>query len=124
MKTVLVVDDEYLIRWSLREGLKETFRVLTAGSVMEALDTLAKEPVDAVVTDLRMPGADGMELVEALRAARPSVKIFVISAYGSDAVIDRLFQLDVDGYIRKPFEIELVRDMLETRLRGPEDPAL
>lgn len=116
MKIVLVVDDEYLIRWSLREGLKDRFRVLTAGSVAEALDVLAKEPVDAVVTDLRMPGKNGMELVEALRAARPSVKVFVISAYGSDAVIDRLFQLDVDGYIRKPFEIQLVRDMLETRL--------
>ena len=116
MKTVLVVDDEYLIRWALKEGLKETFRVLTAASVPEALALLKAETVHAVVTDLRMPGGNGMQLVEALRAAGPEVKIFVISAYGSDDVIDRLFQLEVDGYVRKPFEIELVRDMLLTRL--------
>ncbi len=116
MKTVLIVDDEYLIRWSLKEGLKDHFRVLTAGAVAEALALLQAETVHAVVTDLRMPGGNGMQLVEALRQRQPDVKVFVISAYGSDDVIDRLFQLDVDGYIRKPFEIELVKDMLETRL--------
>ena len=116
VKTVLIVDDEYLIRWALKEGLKETFHVLTAASVPEAMALLGAETVHAVVTDLRMPGGSGMKLVEALRAAGPDVKIFVISAYGSDEVIDRLFQLEVDGYVRKPFEIELVRDMLLTRL--------
>ena len=118
MKTVLIVDDEYLIRWSLKEGLKDRFRVLTAATVREALALLQSETVHAVVTDLRMPGDNGMQLVEALRQRQTDVKVFVISAYGSDDVIDRLFQLDVDGYIRKPFEIELVRDMLETRLHG------
>jgi two-component system C4-dicarboxylate transport response regulator DctD len=116
MKTVLVVDDEYLIRWSLREGLKSGFNVLTAGTVDEALAILRSAPVDAVVTDLRMPGRDGLELVELLRSVAPAVKVFVITAFGSDPVIDRLFALDVEGFIRKPFEVQLVRDMLATHL--------
>jgi DNA-binding NtrC family response regulator len=117
MKTVLLVDDEYLIRWSLKEGLKGQFRVLTAASVAEAKAILETEKADAIITDLRMPGGDGMELVEAVRKATPEVKVFVITAYGSDAVVDRLFTLEVDGYLRKPFEIELVRDMLAAHLR-------
>ena len=116
MKTVLVVDDEYLIRWSLCEGLKGSFNVLTAGSVDDAEALLRSTPVDAVVTDLRMPGRDGLELVERLRSVSPAVKIFVITAFGSDPVIDRLFALDVEGFIRKPFEVQLIRDMLATHL--------
>jgi two-component system response regulator PilR (NtrC family) len=118
-KTVLVVDDEFLIRWALQEGLKDRFRVLTAGTVAEALDTLEREAVDAVVTDLKLPDRDGLELIRHLRGFRPEMKVFVITAYGSDDVVDRLFALDVEAYVRKPFEIHLIRDMLEAHLNFP-----
>ena len=119
MKTVLVVDDEYLIRWALFEGLKDRFNVLTACSVDRAVEVLSQMKVDAVVTDLRMPGRNGMELVELLRTHNPEVKIFIVTAYGSDEIIDRAFALDVEGYIRKPFKINLIRDMLECHMTGP-----
>lgn len=115
MKTVLIVDDEALIRWSLYEGLKERFRVVTAESVDRAEELLGELDVDAVVTDLKMPGRGGMELVEAVRRYSPGTKVFIITAYGTDETLDRAFALDVDGYIRKPFEIALIRDMLEAR---------
>ncbi|HKS17227.1 MAG TPA: response regulator, partial [Planctomycetota bacterium] len=63
MKTVLVVDDEYLLRWALKEGLKDRYRILTAGSVDEAIRILETERVDAVITDIRMPMRSGVELV-------------------------------------------------------------
>ncbi len=116
MKTILVVDDEHLIRWSLYEGLKDRFNVLTAASVDRAVALLTKIKVDAVVTDIRMPGRDGMELVQMLRACAPDVKVFVITAYGSDELIDRVYALEIEGFIRKPFKIELIRDMLESHL--------
>lgn len=118
MKKVLVVDDEFLIRWSMQETLKDRFEVATAASVAEALRHIEQGRIDAIITDLRLPDGSGMELVEHLRAHQPWVKIFVVTAYGSDEIIDRLFALDVEAYLRKPFEMRLVRDMLEAHVNA------
>ncbi|MBI2932507.1 MAG: response regulator [Planctomycetes bacterium] len=120
MKTVLVVDDEPLIRWSLREGLKDQFRILAAAGVTEALCLLAREPVDAVLTDLKMPDGNGMELVEYLRRHRPSTRVFVITALGSSDTVERCLQLNVHGYIRKPFDLRLIRDMIQMSAVSPQ----
>ena len=116
MKSVLVVDDEYLIRWALNEGLKERYRVLTVSSVDEALRTLESERVDAVITDLRMPVRSGMDLVKILRSERPGVKVFVISAVGSDDEFNRCYDLDVEAVLRKPLELPLIRRIVELHL--------
>jgi DNA-binding NtrC family response regulator len=116
MKSVLVVDDEFLIRWALREGLKDRYRVMTASSVDEALEFIGSGPVDAVITDLRMPLRSGMELVKYLRGERPEVKVFVISAVGSDGEFNRCYDLDVEAVIRKPLEIPLIRRLMELHL--------
>ena len=118
MKTVLVVDDEYLIRWALKEGLKDRYRVVTAASVDEALKAIEAERVDAVITDLRMPLRSGMELVKFLRGERPEVKVFVISAVGSDDEFNRCYDLDVEAVLRKPLELPLIRRIVEIHLNG------
>jgi response regulator RpfG family c-di-GMP phosphodiesterase len=118
MKTVLVVDDEFLIRWALKEGLKERYRVLTVDSVDEALKVLASEPIDAVITDLRMPLRSGMDLVKFLRGERPDVKVFVISAVGSDDEFNRCYDLEVEAVLRKPLELPLIRRVMDLHLLG------
>jgi len=118
MKTVLVVDDEFLIRWALNEGLKDRYRVLTASSVDEAMKTLRTERIDAVITDLRMPLRSGMDLVRIVRGEHPEVKVFVISAVGSDDEFNRCYDLDVEAVLRKPLEIPLIRRMVELHLDG------
>lgn len=118
MKTVLVVDDEYLIRWALKEGLKDRYRVLTASSVDEAFETMGLEPVDAVITDLRMPLRSGLDLVKYLRGERPDVKVFVISAVGSDDEFNKCYDLDVEAVLRKPLELPLIRGIVEIHLNG------
>lgn len=112
MKTVLVVDDERLIRWSLEQGLKGSYRVLVAADVEEAMQIISTAPVDVLITDLNMPERGGMELIEHVRQHHPHVKVFVITGYGSGATLERCYTLGVDGYIRKPFEIRLIRDMI------------
>jgi DNA-binding NtrC family response regulator len=116
VKTVLVVDDERLIRWSLEQSLCARYRVLTAGDVDAALAVLAREPVDVLITDLKMPGRDGMELVRHVRSAYPATKVFVITAYGTDETVERCHVLEVDGYVRKPFELRLIRDLVGLHL--------
>jgi two-component system response regulator (stage 0 sporulation protein F) len=117
-KTVLVVDDEFLIRWALKEELKDRYHVLTAASVDEALDAVKSGKIDAVITDLRMPMCSGMELVKHVRGLRPEVKVFVISAVGSDDEFNRCYDLDVDAVLRKPLEMPLICRLLELHLEA------
>jgi CheY-like chemotaxis protein len=113
MKTILVVDDEYLIRWALKEGLKTRYRVLAASGVDEALGLLARESVDAVITDIRMPLHSGVELVKRLRGERPEIKVLVISAAGTDDDLRACYDLDVEAVLRKPLELPVIHSMLE-----------
>jgi len=119
MKTVLVVDDEYLLRWALKEGMQDDYRVLTAASVDEALEILKVESVHAVITDLRMPIRGGLDLVRRLRADRPKIKIFVVSAVGSDEECNQCYDLDVEAVLRKPLEVPVIRRMIDLHLRPP-----
>jgi len=87
---VLVVDDEEYVRESLAEVLRaEGLRVTTASGAHEALEVLAKKRFDVIVTDLRMPSGDGLELLEESRAAGIAIPIILISGIGtvSDAVV-------------------------------------
>lgn len=118
MKTVLVVDDEYLLRWALNEGLKDRYRILAAESVDEAIKILDAEPVDAVLTDIRMPLRSGVELVKLIRGQRPDVKVFVMSAVGSDDDMRNCYDCDVEAVLRKPLEIPVIRRMMELHLNG------
>ena len=123
MKTVLVVDDEYLLRWALNESLKDRYRILNAGSVDEALKVLDAEPVDAVLTDIRMPLRSGVELVKLIRGQRPEVKVFVMSAVGSDDDMRDCYDSEVEAVLRKPLEIPLIRRMMELHFNGAAPPA-
>jgi DNA-binding NtrC family response regulator len=116
MKTVLIVDDERLIRWSLTQELRDRFTVYTAASVEEAHDILNRVHVDAVVTDLKMPDEDGIRLVEEIRAKRPDVAILVISAYCVPTIRRHLDELGVIASLSKPFKIAEVRALLERAL--------
>src|SRR5439155_9061329 len=76
---VLVVEDEGYVRSSLGELLGQRgFDVDLSGSVADALASLARTPVDVVLTDLRMPGADGLDLVKRMQAACPLIPVVVL----------------------------------------------
>ncbi len=123
MKTVLIVDDEKLIRWSLCRGLLDEFIVHTADSAEEALNMLARIAVDAVITDLCMPGMNGVEFAQRLREIRPGLPVFAITAYSSETAIRDLRSHGVLQIIPKPFDMEKVRAMLRRHLAGGEPVA-
>jgi len=102
---ILVVDDEKRMVESLRDYLAlEKIEVRTAGEGAEAEKLLAEEPFDALVTDLRMPGVDGMNLLRWTREEGPSIPVIIISAHGevSDAV--EAMKLGAYDYLVKPFD--------------------
>lgn len=114
---VLVVDDEAYVRDSLVALLRARgFDVSAAGAVPEALAVLARTPVDAVLSDLRMPGADGLELVKRLQAAAPEVPVLILTGHGSVPSAVACLKAGAADYILKPADPEAVEVALERAL--------
>lgn len=81
---ILVVDDEHLVRWSICRFLEsEGFEAREASSGREALEIMATEEVSILVTDLMMPGMDGVELIRRARALNPGLAVLVVTAVDS-----------------------------------------
>ena len=118
-KRILIVDDEEKVVFFLRESLEELgqdFVVEAAKSGEEALEKIEHQPFDLVVSDLRMPGIDGLELLESVKELSPNTRLILMTAYGSDEVEAEARRLQIYEYITKPFHvsdlIEAARDAL------------
>jgi CheY-like chemotaxis protein len=123
-KRVLVVDDEEKVVFFLRESLEELgqdFVVQAARSGEEALEKIQAEPFDLVITDLRMPGIDGLELVERVKELSPKTHLIMITGYGSDEVEAEARRFEVYRYITKPFHVS---DLLEAARDALADVAV
>jgi two-component system response regulator AtoC len=116
---VLVVEDEAYVRDSLVEILRaRRFEASPASSVAEALEHLARVPVDVVLSDLRMPGADGLELVRRMQTAAPDVPVVILTGHGNVASAVECLKAGASDYILKPAEPEALEVALERALRG------
>jgi len=104
---VLVVDDDPGVRYTLREILaSEGLLVDEAADGLEALAKLEAHPASLVVTDLRMPGMDGMELLRRLAARAPAPRVVVITAHGSERQAVEAMKAGAHDYFKKPFDNE------------------
>jgi two-component system response regulator AtoC len=122
MAKVLLVDDEPGVLYTLQEVLTEHGdEVVTATSGVEALTRL--EGVEAVVTDLVMPGMDGLELLRAIRERDAALPVIVLTAQGSERAAVSAMKAGAHDYLRKPFDVDEVGLAIERaveawRLRG------
>ena len=107
---ILVVDDEPNICRLLQRYLGRIgYEVRTAGSVPEALDALAVQPFDLVLTDLRLPGPSGLELLVEVRSRRPETRLILMSAHADVHAASAAIARGVDHLIVKPFDLEDLR---------------
>jgi len=107
METILVVDDEKNYRLVMETLLtKEGYQVLTASSGEEGLTALKEADVDLVVTDMKMPGLDGLQLLGALKERLPDLPIIIMTAYGTVDKAVKAMKKGAFDYITKPFENE------------------
>jgi DNA-binding NtrC family response regulator len=111
---VLVVEDEAYVRDSLVEMLRARhFDVSAAASVAEALAALSRSPVEVVLSDLRMPGADGLELVKRLQASAPDLPVVLLTGHGNVASAVECLKTGASDYILKPADPEALEVALE-----------
>lgn len=107
--TVLVVDDEALIRWSVSEMLGERgYTVTEAGDARMALDAVrnADEPFDVVLLDYRLPDSADLRLLETVRRLTPTSQVIMITAHNSPELAQGAIALGAYRVISKPFEVD------------------
>jgi DNA-binding NtrC family response regulator len=105
---ILVVDDEASIREMLRKGLiqREGFCVEVAQNGAEATEKIEKDVFDLVLTDLKMPEVDGLELLNTIKGTRPEIMVIMMTAYGSVETAVDAMKMGADDYITKPIDFD------------------
>jgi two-component system, NtrC family, response regulator PilR len=117
-KKILVVDDESSMRQLLEIMLrKEGYDVTAAQSRSAAAAALAAGPVDLVVSDIRLPDGDGIEILRQVKASAPETVVVMMTAFGSTETAVAAMKLGAHDYLTKPFDVEelklVVRNALE-----------
>lgn len=103
--SVLVVDDQALIRVTLRAILtKEGYRVIEADSIQKALQIVEEQTIHLVLCDIHLPGESGMDFVRAIQPRLPEVAVIMVSAADDTATAIDCLQLGAFGYVLKPFQ--------------------
>ncbi|HXW68061.1 MAG TPA: response regulator [Dissulfurispiraceae bacterium] len=101
---VLIIDDEDIVRVSCQRILvPEGYEVRSTNSAAEGLGLLAQEPVDVVLTDLKMPDIDGMQVLEKIKEEWPDIEVIMITGYQTITTAVEAIKLGAFDYIEKPF---------------------
>lgn len=112
MTTVLVVDDEPLIRWAVREILEDAgYSVVEAGSAREAMTRVAEadgHPVAIALLDLRLPDSDDLSLLRRVRGAAPKCQVIIMTAHGTPEILRDAMTAGAFGTISKPFDLSSI----------------
>ncbi|MFV1956599.1 MAG: sigma-54-dependent transcriptional regulator [bacterium] len=114
---ILVVDDEYLIRWSLQQKLVEhDFEIFLAASAEEALSIIDREGPDLILLDIQLPGMSGMDLLRTVKEDDPGCTVVMITASSEINVAVQAMKDGAFDYIPKPFNLDEVRLVVEKAL--------
>jgi DNA-binding NtrC family response regulator len=115
---ILVVDDDDGVRENLAELFELVgYSILTAGSAAEALKQLADHDVDLLLTDYRMPGPNGVELIESARRMKPGIRAILMTAFGDSFTEIESVRRGAIGYLNKPFEADEITNLV-SRILG------
>jgi DNA-binding NtrC family response regulator len=99
---VLVVDDEEIVRRGFARSLAADYDAWTAADAAEALEEMERRPADVVLLDLRMPGAQGLEVLKAMKQNWPDTEVVIITGYPSVDSAKEAVRLGAGDYLAKP----------------------
>ena len=122
MRPVWIIDDDKSIRWVIEKSLsREGIAFRSFGTAQDALDALEDSAPQAVISDIRMPGASGLEFMRQLKAKLPTTPVIIMTAYSDLESAVAAFQGGAFEYLPKPFDVdhavELIRRALDESVR-------
>ncbi|TFH15745.1 MAG: sigma-54-dependent Fis family transcriptional regulator [Lentisphaerales bacterium] len=116
--TLLIVDDDRSTREGLENAMKRKYEIYAAESAERALEILADAPIDIVLSDIRMPGMDGLTLLHRILARTPQPACVLMTAYGSiDKAVEAIKQ-GASDYIAKPYSLDDLEMRIQKALRA------
>lgn len=123
--TILLVDDEEMLRQAIADVLKKQgYNVIEAGGGHEAFEKFKASTVDVVVTDVRMPGGDGIELIKNIKQREPGMPIVLFLSASQDLSTEEAHDIGVAAILAKPFPkndlLEAVKRVLSGKLPAPD----
>lgn len=112
-RRLLVIDDEAIVGKRLQQVFgKLGFTVEVYENGVQAMEAFRKKPFDIVVTDLKMEGMDGIEVLNQVRRLHPSTRVIIITGYAQPETSEEAFQLGVFDFIPKPFRLEQLKEAI------------
>ena len=119
LRKVLVVDDDPVVGKSFNRVLSNKgYTVITAHNAHEALEEMRRDEYDLVYTDIKMPGMDGLELAETVKARRPWTPVVIVTGYGTTADENRARAAGVSAFLHKPLSPEMIEGSAAEALRA------
>lgn len=112
MPTILIVDDDAVIRGLLFDLLSEQYECNTASTAEEALAFLEFETYDVVVTDIAMTGLDGIDLLRRVQRKNPKTPVILISGKGNEHNTDSFLEMGAFAYVKKPFTLDEIEEVI------------
>ena len=116
MQTILIVDDDKSIRYSLKRMLEEKYSISTAQNGEEALDRIKETPPDLIIMDIKMPGRNGIEVLKEIKLIDPKSLVIIMTAYGTTETAIEAMKYGAYDYILKPFPIPEMKRLVEKAL--------
>jgi DNA-binding response OmpR family regulator len=119
--SIMVTDDARGIRESIKVIFEDQFNVQEASSGNEALEKLKNGQIFMVILDVLMPGMDGIETLEKIKAMNADVEVCMLTSVSDYKVINRVKELGAFDYVTKPFDVEHIRAKvfeMESRLKS------
>jgi CheY-like chemotaxis protein len=121
---ICVIDDEVVVLDATAHGLREAgYEVLTAPGAAAGLDMIDRTELDAIVTDMNMPGTSGAQLIAEARARWPDLPIIAMSGSHTaegESMLDSARELGADALVPKPFRTAALREALESVLTAKQ----
>ena len=123
---ILIIEDDEEMRSLLDDFcVEEGFETDSISNGHEALGILIRKPFDLIMTEIRMPGSTGLDILPRIRTLQPAVPIIVMTAFGSDEVHQRAYGREATVYLEKPIHFQKLRELIHQIIlshRAPLSP--
>ncbi|MFH1743098.1 MAG: sigma-54 dependent transcriptional regulator, partial [bacterium] len=118
----LIVDDEQNVHYSFKKLFAKEYDILSALRGDDALSLVQEDPPDLVIMDVRMPGLDGLQVLQEIKARTPDLPVIIMTAYGGMRTAIEAMKQGAYEYVLKPFDIPHMRAVMAKALRAGEMP--